>query len=124
MSSLFIVVPQPFANDVCRYFPVLCNAGPTVAGHIESQRSLQFQPQAYLFKPRPICLALTLYCLRSVMSQYRKIGSRYSELSSLYLSTISCINSSHRIVNFCPVFSDCMSGFHSADCSSSSVPYQ
>ncbi len=41
MSSLFIVVPQPFANDVCRYFPVLCNAGPTVAGYIEYKNKAQ-----------------------------------------------------------------------------------
>ena len=104
MSGLFIIVPQPFADDVCRHLPVLRYAGPAMARHIEINGAFNSSRKPILFKPRPICLALSLYCLRSFMSQYRKIGSRYSELSSLYLSTISCISSSHRIVSRCPVF--------------------
>lgn len=41
MSGLFIIVPQPFADDVCRHLPVLRYAGPAMAGYIEYKNKTQ-----------------------------------------------------------------------------------
>jgi len=41
MSGLFIIVPQPFADDVCRHLPVLRYAGPAMAGYIEYKNKAQ-----------------------------------------------------------------------------------
>ncbi len=41
MSGLFIIVPQPFADDVCRHLPVLRYAGPAMARYIEYKNKTQ-----------------------------------------------------------------------------------
>lgn len=41
MSGLFIIVPQPFADDVCRHLPVLRYAGPAMTGYIEYKNKTQ-----------------------------------------------------------------------------------
>ena len=41
MSGLFIIVPQPFADDVCRHLPVLRYAGPAMAGYIATKNKTQ-----------------------------------------------------------------------------------
>lgn len=41
MSGLFIIVPQPFADDVCRHLPVLRYAGPAMAAYIEYKNKTQ-----------------------------------------------------------------------------------
>lgn len=41
MSGLFIIVPQPFSDDVCRHLPVLRYAGPAMARYIEYKNKTQ-----------------------------------------------------------------------------------
>ena len=41
MSGLFIIVPQPLADDVCRHLPVLRYAGPAMAEYIEYKNKTQ-----------------------------------------------------------------------------------
>lgn len=41
MSGLFIIVPQPFADDVCRHLPVLRYAGPAMPRYIEYKNKTQ-----------------------------------------------------------------------------------
>ena len=41
MSGLFIIVPQPLADDVCRHLPVLRYAGPAMPRYIEYKNKIQ-----------------------------------------------------------------------------------
>lgn len=41
MSGLFIIVPQPLADDVCRHLSVLRYAGPAMARYIEYKNKIQ-----------------------------------------------------------------------------------
>ena len=73
MSGLFIIVPQPFADDVCRHLPVLRYAGPAMARYIEYKTKAQEKHN---------------YCII-----YQCISAFYKKNADLHLLLILALNS-------------------------------